>query len=124
MLAKHMMIDDATPNVFYAYGVVVEHKAEGYFIRHDGGIPGYYSVLLYFPQSRLTLSVVRNVSGNTMQKLDLQKEVDNEFGNLESKKEKRQLADAYLKSRYPTIFKQKKVYDFTKPIVKLIINRS
>ena len=62
MVAKHMQVDPEAPNVFYAYGLATEYEPDVPFVGHHGGIPGYYSVLHYYPHSRITLVVLHIVN--------------------------------------------------------------
>jgi hypothetical protein len=123
MTDKHMLVDPATPNIFYAYGLSVEHEPDLPFVGHHGSIPGYFSVLHYYPKHRITLAILKNVSGNAEQQVELNKKLREKFGHLEDSEERYRLEDAYLEENYPVLFEQEKSYDFVTPFIKFFEKR-
>ncbi|MEO0459033.1 MAG: serine hydrolase, partial [Cyanobacteria bacterium P01_A01_bin.114] len=49
-----------TPEAFYGYGVVLDSHLDRQRIHHGGGISGFLSVLQYYPDETLTISVLTN----------------------------------------------------------------
>jgi hypothetical protein len=48
----------------YAFGVVVNNAGGRKTIQHNGGIEGFNTHLIYYPDSKITVAVLGNVSGN------------------------------------------------------------
>ncbi len=120
MFARHMLIDAEAPNVFYAYGLAVENEPGVPLYGHHGGIPGYFTVLHYYPRSRVTLVVLQNVTGNAQQQIEIQEELQEKFGHLEANEERYQLEDAYMKEQFPAIAEQEKSYNFAQPLIDFL----
>ena len=118
MVGKHVLIDPKASNVFYSYGLLIQQEPELSLVGHNGGIPGYFSVLHYYPQQRITLVILQNVTGNAEQQVILQEELQEKFGDLDPCEERYSLEDTYLKEKYPVMFHQKKVHDFANPIIE------
>ncbi|MEM9162317.1 MAG: serine hydrolase [Cyanobacteria bacterium P01_F01_bin.4] len=49
-----------SPDAFYGYGLVLDSHLERQRIHHNGGISGFLSVLAYYPDETLTISVLTN----------------------------------------------------------------
>lgn len=118
MLEKHALIDPEATNVFYSYGLSIQQEPELPLIGHHGGIPGYFSVLHYYPRRGITLVVLQNVTGNAEQQVALQEELQKKFGELGSCDERYRLEDEYLKENYPEMFQQEKTHNFAMPLIE------
>ncbi len=56
------MAPDDAPNLFYGYGLVIGDQPERLRIGHGGGINGFVTNLIFFPDQNLTIAVLCNVA--------------------------------------------------------------
>ena len=52
---------EANPNAFYGYGLIIDHHLGRQRIRHNGGISGFTSSLIRYPNEALTIVVLSNL---------------------------------------------------------------
>ncbi|MEL6555704.1 MAG: serine hydrolase [Cyanobacteria bacterium J06621_11] len=50
-----------SPEIFYGYGIVIDHHFEQQRVQHNGGINGFASALAHYPQSAMTITVLSNL---------------------------------------------------------------
>lgn len=117
MVDKHMLVDPMAPNVFYAYGLSTQREPDLPLIGHHGSIPGYFSVLHYYPKQKMTLVTLQNVSGNSEQQAMLYKELQKQFGHLKEGEERYRLEDEYIKENYPHMQQQEQAHNFAAPLI-------
>ncbi|MDJ0703295.1 MAG: serine hydrolase [Leptolyngbyaceae cyanobacterium MO_188.B28] len=55
------MVLDKRPDRFYGYGLVINPPPEHLRIGHSGGINGFVTTLIFFPDEKLTIAVLCNV---------------------------------------------------------------
>ena len=55
-----MDLDRDGPDARYGYGLVHDSYLNRVLVHHNGGIPGFRSVLAYYPEAALTISVLTN----------------------------------------------------------------
>jgi CubicO group peptidase (beta-lactamase class C family) len=70
LLSKESLSKMITPNKNgYALGVGIRNDKGHKVIQHGGGIEGFNTQLAYYPDDKLTVAVLSNVNGNTVDQL-------------------------------------------------------
>jgi CubicO group peptidase (beta-lactamase class C family) len=64
MLSPYSMMDTASEK-YYGYGVILGSNEIGSYIMHDGGWPGYYTMLARYLADDLTITVLSNNESNS-----------------------------------------------------------
>ncbi len=108
------------PNVYYAYGIFVQHKPELSVFCHHGDIPGYHAHLNFYPEHNVTFVSLSNMSVNCEQVSILMHDLKEKFGDLEESEQNYRLKEAYLKENYPAFFEQCRLHDFSTPLIQFI----
>lgn len=57
---------DKAPNFFYGYGLITNEEDGRRYVGHSGGIPGFVTELVHYPDRDLTIVVLANMETSTL----------------------------------------------------------